>query len=78
MGCTLYALAYSHSPFEDPKQTAQGASISMAVQSRSFTYPKSDNYSQDLKSLINSCLNLNPSERPSIENLLQNVNLILQ
>ncbi|TIC13348.1 kinase-like protein [Wallemia mellicola] len=71
LGCTLYALTYSHSPFEDPKQAAQGGSIAMAVQSGRYNYPSNDTHSDGFKSVIDACLKLNPAERPSVDELIR-------
>ncbi|EIM23923.1 kinase-like protein [Wallemia mellicola CBS 633.66] len=71
LGCTLYALTYSHSPFEDPKQAAQGGSIAMAVQSGRYNYPSNDTHSDGFKNVIDACLRLNPAERPSVDELIR-------
>lgn len=65
LGCTLYALAYSHSPFENTQTTEQGGSIAMAVMGAQYKHPSSA-YSQGLKNLIDSMLKVNPQERPDI------------
>ena len=65
LGCTLFALAYSHSPFEDIRMTEQGGSIAMAVLNAQYKHPQSA-YSQGLKDLIDSMLKVNPTERPDI------------
>jgi serine/threonine kinase 16 len=65
LGCTLYALAYSHSPFENTQTTEQGGSIAMAVLNAQYKHPQSA-YSQGLRTLIDSTLKPNPKERPDI------------
>ena len=65
LGCTLFALAYSHSPFEDIRMTEQGGSIAMAVLNAQYKHPQSA-YSQGFKDLIDSMLKVNPVERPDI------------
>jgi serine/threonine kinase 16 len=65
LGCTLFALAYSHSPFENTQTTEQGGSIAMAVLNAQYKHPNSA-YSQGLKDLIDSMLKVNPAERPDI------------
>jgi len=65
LGCTLFALAYSHSPFENTQTTEQGGSIAMAVLNAQYRHPQSV-YSQGLKDLIDSMLKVNPAERPDI------------
>ncbi|KAJ2922351.1 hypothetical protein H1R20_g14735, partial [Candolleomyces eurysporus] len=68
LGCTLYALAYSHSPFENTQTTEQGGSIAMAVLSAQYKHPQSA-YSQGLRELIDSMLKINPKERPDINQI---------
>ncbi len=65
LGCTLYALAYSHSPFENLQTTEQGGSIAMAVMGAQYKHPPSA-YSQGLRDLIDSMLKVKPQERPDI------------
>lgn len=65
LGCTLFALAYSHSPFENIQTTEQGGSIAMAVLNAQYKHPNSA-YSQGLKDLIDSMLKVNPKDRPNI------------
>lgn len=65
LGCTLYALAYSHSPFENTQTTEQGGSIAMAVMNAQYKHPSSQ-YSQGLKDLIDSMLKVDPKQRPDI------------
>ena len=65
LGCTLYAMAYSHSPFENTQTTEQGGSIAMAVQSARYKHPNSA-YSQGLKDLIDAMLRADPKQRPDI------------
>ncbi|KAG6900605.1 hypothetical protein C0993_007828 [Termitomyces sp. T159_Od127] len=77
LGCTLYALAYSHSPFENTQTTEQGGSIAMAVLNAQYKHPSSA-YSQGLKDLIDSMLKLNPAERPDIHEVLKRTDSVLQ
>lgn len=65
LGCTLFALAYSHSPFENIQTTEQGGSIAMAVLNAQYKHPQSA-YSQGLKDLIDCMLKVNPADRPDI------------
>jgi serine/threonine kinase 16 len=65
LGCTLFALAYSHSPFENTQTTEQGGSIAMAVLNAQYKHPPSA-YSQGLKDLIDSMLKVDPKDRPDI------------
>ncbi|EKM78077.1 hypothetical protein AGABI1DRAFT_114902 [Agaricus bisporus var. burnettii JB137-S8] len=77
LGCTLYALAYSHSPFENTQTTEQGGSIAMAVLNAQYKHPASA-YSQGLKSLIDSMLKVNPKDRPDIHQVIEMTNRVLQ
>lgn len=65
LGCVLFALAYSHSPFENMQTTEQGGSIAMAVLNAQYKHPSSG-YSAGFKALIDSMLKVNPTERPDI------------
>lgn len=73
LGCTLFALAYSHSPFENTQTTEQGGSIAMAVMNAQYKHPSSA-YSQGLKSLIDSMLKVNPQDRPDIHQVRPKIN----
>jgi len=65
LGCTLYAMAYSHSPFENTQTTEQGGSIAMAVLNAQYKHPSSQ-YSKSFRELIDMLLKVNPKERPDI------------
>ncbi|KZT02588.1 Pkinase-domain-containing protein [Laetiporus sulphureus 93-53] len=77
LGCTLFALAYSHSPFENLQTTEQGGSIAMAVMNAQYKHPDSA-YSQGLKNLIDSMLKVNPAERPDIHEVIKMTGQVLQ
>ncbi|KDR78818.1 hypothetical protein GALMADRAFT_1271408 [Galerina marginata CBS 339.88] len=77
LGCTLYALAYSHSPFENTQTTEQGGSIAMAVLNAQYKHPQSA-YSQGLKNLIDSMLKVNPADRPDINGVIRMTDAVLQ
>ncbi|KAF5359689.1 hypothetical protein D9756_003082 [Leucocoprinus leucothites] len=77
LGCTLYALAYSHSPFENTQTTEQGGSIAMAVLNAQYKHPESA-YSQGLKSLIDAMLKVNPKDRPDIHQVIEMTDRVLQ
>ncbi|RPD61209.1 Pkinase-domain-containing protein [Lentinus tigrinus ALCF2SS1-7] len=76
LGCTLYALAYSHSPFENMQTTEQGGSIAMAVMGAQYKHPPSA-YSQGLRDLIDSMLKVKPQERPDIHELIRKTDQVL-
>ncbi|KAG2100467.1 protein kinase [Suillus discolor] len=77
LGCTLFALAYSHSPFENIQTTEQGGSIAMAVLNAQYKHPNSA-YSQGLKDLIDSMLKVNPKDRPNIHQVITMTDRVLQ
>jgi len=77
LGCTLFAMAYSHSPFENTQTTEQGGSIAMAVLNAQYKHPSSA-YSQGLKDLIDGMLKGNPKERPDIHKVIQSTDRVLQ
>lgn len=71
LGCTLYAMAYLHSPFETPDTTNQGGSLAMAVMNGRFNFPSEDHYGEKTREVIKECLKMKPDERPSIEKVLE-------
>ncbi|KAL4248006.1 protein kinase superfamily protein [Abortiporus biennis] len=77
LGCTLFALAYSHSPFENIQTTEQGGSIAMAVMNARYKQPNSA-YSQGLKNLIDSMLKVDPKQRPDIHQVIEMTDKVLQ
>jgi serine/threonine kinase 16 len=77
LGCTLFALAYSHSPFENTQTTEQGGSIAMAVLNAQYRHPNSA-YTRGLKDLIDSMLKIDPAERPDIHTVIGETNRVLQ
>lgn len=65
LGCTLYALAYLHSPFETLSTTEQGGSVALAVLNGAYKFPSDDPYSDATRAIIASCLQASPAARPS-------------
>ncbi|CAG8523456.1 3705_t:CDS:2, partial [Acaulospora colombiana] len=64
LGCTLYAMSYGKSPFEN-SLNEQGGSITLAVLSNQFKFPSVD---QDrYEDLISFMLKVDPKERPDID-----------
>jgi serine/threonine kinase 16 len=78
LGCTLFALAYSHSPFENTQTTEQGGSIAMAVLNGQYKHPPGSAYSQGLRDLIDSMLVVDPAKRPDIHEVLRRTDSVLQ
>ncbi|KAJ2754159.1 Serine/threonine-protein kinase env7 [Coemansia pectinata] len=70
LGCLLYALAYSHTPFEDPVAGPAGTSIVLAAINRKYTFPEPDPYSPRLKQLIDFMLEPDPKRRPFIDQVV--------
>jgi len=78
LGCTLFAMAYSNSPFENTQVTEQGGSIAMAVLNAQYKHPATSAYSQGFKDLIDSTLKVDPQERPDIHRLIEMTDRVLQ
>ena len=80
LGCTLYALAYLHSPFETSQTVEQGGSIALAVQNASYKFPPAlqDPYSEKTRDIIKACLKPNPEERPDIDGLIELTNAAMR
>ncbi|KAG8733541.1 hypothetical protein FRC11_005395 [Ceratobasidium sp. 423] len=72
LGCTLFALAYGHSPFETTQTMEQGGSMAMAVMGGKYKHPpeSAGRWSAGLIGLIDACLKLDPNERPDIHQLI--------
>ncbi|KAJ2732844.1 Serine/threonine-protein kinase env7 [Coemansia sp. BCRC 34962] len=66
LGCLLYALAYSHTPFEDPS-SPNTTSILLAAINRKYAFPSPNPYSPRLSQLIDFMLEPDPKLRPSID-----------
>ncbi|XP_064647791.1 serine/threonine-protein kinase 16-like [Lineus longissimus] len=75
LGCTLYAMAFLESPFEQP--FVRGDSVALAVMAGKIPLPDNTIYSTDLVSLIKSMLNVDIKHRPYLESVInQTENLI--
>lgn len=73
LGCTLYAMAYLHSPFETPSTIEQGGSLALAISNGAYSWPADDPYSDAVRTLITQCLARDPAARPSIDQLIARV-----
>ncbi|GJJ69107.1 serine/threonine kinase 16 [Entomortierella parvispora] len=79
LGCTLYAMAYGTSPFET-NQINQGGSIALAVLNGNVRFPtveQADRYSAEFREFIKTMLVVDPSERPDIHEVIEQVDLLL-
>ncbi len=70
LGCTLFAMAYHHSPFETPQTVEQGGSLALAVLNGAYKFPSSDHYSEATRQIIKACLATDPKARPDIDALI--------
>lgn len=68
LGCTLYAMAFLESPFEQAYQ--RGDSIALAVMSDHIRIPQNTGYSSTIEETIRECMVVNPMERPFIDQIL--------
>ena len=66
LGCTLFAVAYGHSPFETSQTLDQGGSLAMAVMNGSYKHPADNHYSEGLRRLIDIALIVDPAQRCDI------------
>lgn len=72
LGCICYTLLFSINPFEREEQL-YGASIRYAISTGKYTFPEQSRYSQNLISIIQSCLQVEPADRPSVSIVLNNL-----
>jgi serine/threonine kinase 16 len=80
LGALLFALAYSHSPFEPSPHLypnnylttgGAGGSIAMAVASASYKHPPTSPYGDGFKALIDGCLVVDVGKRLKIEEVVR-------
>ncbi|NWI69510.1 STK16 kinase, partial [Todus mexicanus] len=68
LGCVLYCMMFGEGPFDAIFQ--KGDSVALAVQNP-ITMPPTTRYSAELQRLLSSMMTVNPQERPSINDVLQ-------
>eukprot|EP00164_Ancoracysta_twista_P005923 GFYU01008150.1.p1 GENE.GFYU01008150.1~~GFYU01008150.1.p1 ORF type:complete len:474 (-),score=126.12 GFYU01008150.1:131-1552(-) len=76
LGCILYNIMYLASPFEYSLGEI-GGSIQMAVMSGQFTIPEEPAYSSDLIDTVKLMLQLDPQNRPFVEDVLGRLDKIV-
>lgn len=52
--------------------------MAMAVMNAQYKFPRDSPYSEGFKALISACLQTNPAERPSIEELINMAESLLR
>ncbi|CAG8586494.1 12519_t:CDS:2 [Funneliformis caledonium] len=79
LGCTLYAMAYGKSPFEN-SMNEQGGSIALAVLNAQVRFPsvEQDKYSPEFRDLISDMLIVDPKDRPNIHHVISKVDAQLE
>lgn len=78
LGCTLYSMMYGASPFQQALD--QGASLALAVMNCRIPWPASTAphaYPDALHKLVTLCLEVDPTRRPSVPQVLQRVDDLL-
>ncbi|PWN37909.1 kinase-like protein [Meira miltonrushii] len=72
LGCTLYCMMYSYSPFETPTMMEQGGSVAMAVLQNNWKFPTdNDSYSQATRKIIERCLVTKVEDRAKIDEVIK-------
>lgn len=71
LGCTLYAMAYLHSPFETPSTVEQGGSLALAVTNGAYKFPANDQYTDATREIVRRCLVTDPIARADIDEVIR-------
>lgn len=70
LGCVLYACCFGFSPFEK-MELDQGANLNLAISRGQYEIPEDrKGYSAELMEVIKLCLNVDPLQRPDINQIL--------
>ncbi|KAI8334235.1 kinase-like domain-containing protein, partial [Chlamydoabsidia padenii] len=77
LGCTMFTMAYGESPFEYHINKQGGGSLALAVLNGQYSFPDTITYSEDVKRLITWMLTVDPHERPSIQQVLERLETLL-
>jgi len=80
LGCLLFALMYYKSPFDSVYE--RGDSVALAVQNRTVVFPAEEgdsrkHFSPELRDLVLKLLNLDINFRPSLDNVIEDVESML-
>lgn len=71
LGCVLYSCCFGYSPFEK-LELEQGANLTVAISSAKYSIPSDTRgYSRELIKMIESCLVLDSTQRPTVDELLE-------
>lgn len=72
LGCVFYSCLFGYLPFEK-LELEQGANLNVAIAQAKYEIPESD-YSSEVVDIIRRCLVLDPLKRPTIDELMQQLN----
>lgn len=70
LGCLLYCCCFNFSPFEK-LEIDLGANLNLAISQGNYSFPADKKgYSDELLTIVKDCLKLDPTARPTIDELL--------
>ncbi|CCK69835.1 putative serine/threonine protein kinase ENV7 KNAG_0D00830 [Huiozyma naganishii CBS 8797] len=69
LGCTLYTLLFGISPFKREEQVNE-VPLKYGISKARYSFPEGHVYSKKLVSVIETCLQVNPTMRPTVNELL--------
>ncbi|KAL3131189.1 hypothetical protein ABBQ38_000491 [Trebouxia sp. C0009 RCD-2024] len=76
LGCLLYFMMYGISPFERVLNEA-GGSLALAVINNKLWWPPRDEHSEELRLLVQFCLNSDADTRPYVSDVIQKTKSML-
>eukprot|EP01132_Coremiostelium_polycephalum_P004683 gene4683-5849_t len=76
LGCLLHTIAYNRSPFESSSEESNGSVALAVISGLPKNFPNND-YSNNFTQLIRKMVNLNKQERPSIDQVLKDIDSML-
>ena len=87
LGCTLFCALYGHSPFELATEES-GGSLALAICSGAYRFPQpgalggrragARDVCEPVKGVVRMCLCVEPAERPSISQLIEEVERVIE